>query len=364
MWGNEEYTSEITLLMYSAVFCVGTLAIDNNCHSSLQMQLFTRFIDAHPELSIQHRAFINLRPFFVIKCKERNVCCCRYHIQVLFLLEALNAFRDPQRGAHIIFNCNCECSVCDVGEEGLCNVGRSRYAGVTALWESLLCPKNEEEEFHHPRCLLGACNRCGAKFFDVCPRERVLDGTRSIQWKQFQYEVVGTGPDGQPKKRIKEVVMTTTFSEFLDFFTPSVQHFIRHNFIAKWQTQQAKLLQGCLQRGSLLTHIDFAENYTFEVQNEIQSMYYHSDQVTILVQVTYSAAVGLDVEEGGMQLIRETHYYISDDRMHDSDFAQHCLMLHWRWMQSREFNPSMHYVFSDGCAAQFKGAKAMYFVAR
>lgn len=176
--------------------------------------------------------------------------------------------------------------------------------------------------------------------------------------------MVGTGPDGQPKKRIKEVLLTTTFSEFLDFFIPTVQHFIRHNFIANWQTQEAKLLQGCLQRGTVLTHIDFAENYTFEAQNEIQSMYYHSDQVTILVQVTYSADDGEDALEGGVHLKRETHYYISDDRTHDTDFAQHCLMLHWRWMQSKGDSPSMHYVFSDGCAGQFKSAKAMYFVAR
>ncbi len=91
----------------------------------------------------------------------------------------------------------------------------------------------------------------------------------------------------------------TSFSEFLDFFCPSLQQFIRHNFIAKWQTQQAKLLQACLQAGDVLTHIDFSENYTFEPQNEIQSMYYHSDQITILVQVTYSPDVGEDVGQGG-----------------------------------------------------------------
>lgn len=192
----------------------------------------------------------------------------------------------------------------------------------------------------------------------------MADAARNIQWKQFQYEVVGTDAEGRQKKRIKEVHLTTPFADFLGFFTPTVQHFIRHNFIAKWQTQQAKLLQACLQAGAVLTHIDFAENYSFEAQNEIQSMYYHSDQVTILVQVTYSLDAGADIVDGGVQMIRETHYYISDDRMHDTDFAQHCLMLHWRWMHSKGLSPTMHYVFSDGCAAQFKSAKAMYFVAR
>ena len=197
------------------------------------MQLFTRFLEAHPECSIQHWAFISLRPFFVIKCKERNVCCCRYHIQVLFLLEALNAFRDPRKGTHVLFICNCTCLVCDKSGEGHCNVGKSQYSGVTALWEAVLCPKLEDEEFHQPKCLMGTCSRCGVRLFAVCPRERVVDATRTIQWKQFQYEVVGRSTDGQPKKPIKEVLMTTSFPEFLEFFKPTVQHFIRHNFIAK-----------------------------------------------------------------------------------------------------------------------------------
>lgn len=321
-------------------------------------------MEAHPDCAIQQRSFVNLRPFFVIKCKERNVCCCRYHIQVLYLLEALNAFRDPCKGAHVLFVCTCTCIVCDNDNEGGCNIGRSRYAGVTALWESLLCPKAEDEEFHRPECLFGTCNRCGVRFFNVCPRERVPDATRIIHWKQFQYEVVGTSADGRPKKRIKEVLMHSSFSEFLDFFSPTIQHFIRHNFVAKWQTEQAKLLQACLQGGAVLTHIDFAENYSFEVQNEIQSMYYHSDQVSILVQVTYSADVAEEALEGAPQLKRETHFYISDDKHHDTDFAQHCLLLHWRWMQSNGSSPTVHYVFSDGCAGQFKSAKAMYFVAR
>ena len=243
-------------------------------------------------------------------------------------------------------------------------MGASRYAGVTALCEELLCPKLEGEEFYQPKCLLGACNRCGVRFFKVCPREQVIDPTRTIQWKQFQYEAVGTSVDGQPKKRIKEVLMTTSFSDFLDFFSPIVQQFIRHNFVAKWQSNEAKLLQLCLQRRTCLTHIDFSENYTFEAQNEIQSMYYHSDQISILVQVTYCADVQDDVLEEGVQLRRETHFYISDDKSHDTFFVQHCLMLHWRWMQSKGFSPETHYVFSDGCAAQFKSAKAMYFVAR
>ena len=39
--------------------------------------------------------------------------------------------------------------------------------------------------------------------------------------------------------------------------------------------------------GTILSVIDFAENYTFVPQKEIQSEYYHSDQVSMLVHIIY-----------------------------------------------------------------------------
>ena len=75
-----------------------------------------------------------------------------------------------------------------------------------------------------------------------------------------------------------------------------------------------------MPKGVVVSHIDFAENYSFAIQNEVQSLYYFSTSVTILVHITMS-------KEGG-QSMKQTHFYISDDKSHDSAFVQHCLMLH------------------------------------
>jgi hypothetical protein len=201
-------------------------------------------------------------------------------------------------------------------------------------------------------------------FFQVSPRERVDAPGQTITWKQFQYETIAASTEGRPKKRITEVFSITTFSEFLDFLKPTLQRFITHNFVACWQSDQAKLLRSSLQGSIILTHIDFTENYTFQVQNEIQSMYYQSSQITILVQVTYSTTLSTVGGVEDSSLMRETHYYISDDKMHDTVFVHHCLLRHWRWQLSKGSSPDTYYVFSDGCAGQFKGARAMYFAAR
>jgi hypothetical protein len=68
--------------------------------------------------------------------------------------------------------------------------------------------------------------------------------------------------------------------------------------------------------------VDFAENYTFVAQREIQSEYYHSDQVSILVHALYRhAQQSVDNTENtneNQHVIKEYHFYISDDYTHDT----------------------------------------------
>ena len=60
---------------------------------------------------------------------------------------------------------------------------------------------------------------------------------------------------------------------------------------------------------------DFGENYTLQPQNEIQSQYYHSKQVNIMVHITYRH--GKDRNEEKRVILKGSHFYISDDRTHD-----------------------------------------------
>jgi hypothetical protein len=51
---------------------------------------------------------------------------------------------------------------------------------------------------------------------------------------------------------------------------------IKDNYVATWQDMQCQLAMETLPEGSILFHVDFAENYLFQVQNEIQSMHWQS----------------------------------------------------------------------------------------
>ena len=80
--------------------------------------------------------------------------------------------------------------------------------------------------------------------------------------------------------------------------------------------------------GTFLLVIDFAENYTFVPQKEIQSEYYHSDQVFMLVHILYrhpeQNVNHIESTSENQHIIKEYHFYISDDRTHDTYFVQHC----------------------------------------
>ena len=113
---------------------------------------------------------------------------------------------------------------------------------------------------------------------------------------------------------------------FLSLFSAHLTRFIRHNFLFCWQAKQFK---DCLLKfpSNVVVSVgDFVENYSFTPQNKIQSMHWWSTQVTILVHITYVRNAVDGVE-------RTLHFYILDDKQHDTLFVQHYFLLHDKWLK-------------------------------
>ena len=81
--------------------------------------------------------------------------------------------------------------------------------------------------------------------------------------------------------------------------------------MAQWQDEQFRICRDTFPLKTILSVVDFAENYTLQPQNEIQSQYYHSEQVIIMVHITYRH--GKDSNEEKHVILKESHFYISDD---------------------------------------------------
>ena len=156
-----------------------------------QTTFFLRFTEAHPECSVRQRAFERLKPWWVRKLKERNTCCCIYHVQMDFMKVALGLLRDKQRGVHSSSSCTCECSVCKGEIPGACHAHEAIFKRITLMWESCVCPKGELDVWHKLECLMGECPNCGFELFALCPLE--LSGTNSfiVKGKCFEYYEVG-----------------------------------------------------------------------------------------------------------------------------------------------------------------------------
>ena len=99
--------------------------------------------------------------------------------------------------------------------------------------------------------------------------------------------------------------------DFILEFHGNIQQYIQHVDMAQWQDEQFRIWQDTFPLGTILSVVDFAENYTLQPQNQIQSQYYHSKQVSIMVHIMYRH--GPNSNEGKRVILKESHFYISDD---------------------------------------------------
>ena len=65
---------------------------------------------------------------------------------------------------------------------------------------------------------------------------------------------------------------------------------------------------------------------------------------------------GFDRNENNCEVIKEYHFYISDDRTHDTCFVQHFFGMICKELSRRKVTFKEHRVWLDGCASQFKSA--------
>jgi hypothetical protein len=82
-----------------------------------------------------------------------------------------------------------------------------------------------------------------------------------------------------------------------------------------------------------------------------------------MVHITYRVNSAQAIASGEDKIVKEAHFWISDDKDHDTLYVQHCFSKHWAWLVERGIRPIQHIVFSDGCASQFKSYRPMFFVA-
>jgi hypothetical protein len=220
-------------------------------------------------------------------------------------------------------------------------------------------------EWHKLACLKRKCNHCGFHKLPICDQELDPNNTSTMAWRRFEQVAAGKTKLGDPKTIIRLEYKETNPRAFLAFAKPKIEAFVMHQFVAKWQDSAFKDCLETLREGEVMSLIDFAENYSFKGQDEVQSQHWYNFQLTILVHITYIRNLEYNLEDPTSKKFRtDYYYYISDDKQHDSLFVQFCLTKHWDILVGNGEAPLRHVVWSNGCASQFKGSKVWFYVVK
>ena len=89
--------------------------------------------------------------------------------------------------------------------------------------------------------------------------------------------------------------------------------------------------------------VDFAENYTLAPQEEIQSQYYNLVKVAIFFHIVYRHAD--DSSEDNRKILREYHFYVSDNQLHSSEFVQYCFDIFYKNLKERGIQMREHLIW-------------------
>ena len=255
-----------------------------------------------PDHKIEWASFAALRPKWCVlpgASGTHNVCVCQHHQNVVLLANACGM--DYSELVKMV--------VCDPSNK-ICMVHRCENCpGKGALIEKL-----------------------SEHFRDNCPQDDM------IYYQQW------TSTDNT---RIDNSSMAV--DDFIDLVASKIDSFTSHSYISKCQAKYLKDRKEALQDDECLVLLDFAENFQFVVQDEVQGYHWCKTYCTLHPAVIY-------VKEDGI-LKHYSFCVISNDIEHDTSFVyclQKLLCAH-----IRDNFPHIKKVeyFSDGCAGQYKNFK-------
>lgn len=275
-------------------------------------EIYESYKAHYPNDKVGFSKFCSLRPKF---CKlpgasgTHSVCVCFYHQNIKLLLYAI----DPKLNYR------------DVLSEIVCDVNDCECM----TGECLTCKKDEDEM---KTCLHGAIFSSS-----------VIDPDDEITYKQW------TQTD-----RSDLLTHISTFGEFFELLAEKFKNLLPHHYIARKQCDFLKERKINLDAKTAVVQVDFSENHSFVIQDEVQSHYWTKKSCTVHPVIIYIKSDDL--------LEHKTLCFLSDDLNHDVTsvitFQKHIVNY------IKETYPRIENIeyWSDGCAEQYKNCQNFLFL--
>ena len=273
-------------------------------------ELYALFKGTYAEEKLSFSKFASLRPKWCVSAGPKgthSVCICSYHQNVKLLLSAIGLEDSYQTLIEMIV-CNYESKVCMVHRCQDC----PGILRVSHFLETYLRGKDDE----------------------------YIDS--EVSFKQW----VTTD-------RSNLTMQTLPVEEFLSLVCEKLDAITKHSYIARNQSKYLKNLKENLSINEVIVLGDFAENYQFLIQDEIQGYHWNSQQCTIHPVVIY-----FHPQKSSEKLSHLSLCFISDDLSHDVSFVHQIMSNTLKFIKCNiSCKISKVHYFSDGCAGQYKNKK-------
>ncbi|KAE8748198.1 hypothetical protein FOCC_FOCC005036 [Frankliniella occidentalis] len=196
-----------------------------------------------------------------------------------------------------------------------------------------------------------ATNECNLRTCKSCPDNNIL---RDKLLHAFDEEMIENVMFNQWESTDRTNIVTLTLSveDFVERFVNQLEDLIPHHFIYKAQAQYFRKQQASLTEGEIMVVGDFAENYTFKVQNMTPAFYFGGTQATIH---PFSCYFKKDEE------IKQYSCAVISDCLDHGTAAVHTFQktliehIKEKNVLGHELEKVIYY--SDGCGGQYKNRK-------
>lgn len=161
--------------------------------------------------------------------------------------------------------------------------------------------------------------------------------------------------DGKKKMKLLTVEMEKT--QFGELFRKEVKKFREHARRVKIQYEQLKLLKENLPEDHAIVQMDFAENYTCQSLEEIQSAYWNASMVTLHPAVAY-------YHSEDSPLSHKSRVFVSDELGHNS--ATVYAFLKELIPNLKAMLPNLKHVhyYTDSPTSQYRNKTIFYLISR
>jgi hypothetical protein len=91
---------------------------------------------------------------------------------------------------------------------------------------------------------------------------------QQVQWRHYALEETRS-QNGKTLKKLTLIYKNASSNEFIEYLKPKFQHFVKHNFVGRWQNKKFKTYVKSFSNDYIVVIVDFVKNYTFQIQNEV-----------------------------------------------------------------------------------------------